>query len=300
MPTWNEINKEIDGDGTLDACDRIRQKYLKLLSTKVNRPIIAYYSGFLQKRLPDGRYHPEAAVSDNDLNGLMSSIHGLPCDKGLDLILHTPGGDIEAGRAFVEYLYKMFGKNIRVIVPQIAMSVGTMIACAACEIVLGNQSCLGPTDPQVGGIAAMGVLAEIDRAIEEIKTEPLKQILWTQVFSKYPPAFISNCERAIAATKTMVADWLQKGMLSDAANPRDAADAAVKHLMDYGGTSAHAHHFLIDKCKAIGLKILALESDEELQDAVLSVHHAFMATFGREKVIKIVENSIGNIWAVSA
>src|SRR4051794_25183644 len=120
----------------------------------------------------------------------MAVVHNVPRDRGLDLVLHTPGGGIEAARAIVEYLYKMFGKDIRVIVPHMAMSAGTMIACASSEILLGKHSCSGPTDPQVKGHPAMGVLAEVDRAIKEMKVEPLKQIVWQQVFAKYPPAFI--------------------------------------------------------------------------------------------------------------
>lgn len=300
MPTWNQINAEIDALAQANACDDVRRKYLRELSALRQRPVIAYYSGFLQKKLPDGRFHPEAAISDHDMNGLMAVVHGLPRDKGLDLILHTPGGDIEATRALVEYLYKMFGTTISAIVPHIAMSAGTMIACGAKEIIMGKQSCLGPTDPHVNGLAAIGVLAEVDRAIQEIKAEPLRQIIWQQVFGKYPPAFILNCERAVAGARVMVKEWLKQNMLSSNSNPENAAEETIKQLMDYGGTSGHNHHFLLDKCKAMGLCIVELEGDQSLQDAVLSVHHAFMATFTRSNSIKIVENSMAATWVVGA
>ncbi len=243
--------------------------------------------------------HPEAFISDNDLNGFMAVIHGLDRKKGLDLILHTPGGDIEATRSIVEYLYKMFGKNIGSIVPHMAMSAGTMIACATKKVSLAKHSCLGPTDPHINGLPAMGVLAEVDRAIQEIKAEPLKQIIWQQVFAKYPPAFILNCERSIEGSRSMVKAWLQSGMLSDHDNPEQAAEATVGQLMNYGGTSGHNQHFLIDKCKEIGLKIIEIEHNQEFQEAVLSVHHAYMASFARTKSIKIIENCDGGTWAVA-
>ncbi len=63
------------------------------------------------------------------------------------MILHTPGGDIAATESIVDYLYCMFDKDIRVIVPQISMSAGTMIALASKEIVMGKHSNLGPIDP---------------------------------------------------------------------------------------------------------------------------------------------------------
>lgn len=299
MPTWNQISSEINGPTAPDACHAVRQKYLKALSAKVGRPVIAYYSGWLQKRMPDGRFHPESAVTDNDMNGFMAAAHGLDHSSGLDIVLHTPGGEIEAGRSIVEYLYKMFGRKLNVIVPQMAMSVGTMMACAANSVAMGKHSCLGPTDPQINGIAAMGVLAEVDRAIEEMKKEPLKQIVWQQVFNKYPPAFILNCERAVSATRSMVKDWLQLGMLRGEGDPAQAALDVVQHLMDYGGTSAHNHHFLIDKCKGIGLKIVDIEDDQDFQEVVLSVHHSFVATFTHTPLIKVIENSNGSCWGVA-
>lgn len=304
MPTWNDINTEIETlaasvPDPAKACDQVRSKYLGQLETKLTRPVIAYYSGFLQKRKSDGRFHPECAISDNDMNGFMATIHGLPRDRGLELILHTPGGEIEAARGIVEYLHKMFGRNVRVTVPQLAMSAGTMIACAADTITMAKHACLGPTDPHINGMPAMGVTNEIERAIEEIKKEPEKRLLWQQVFAKYPPGFIGNCERSIDGARTMVGDWLKQGMLKNESDPEAATQEAVRQLMDYTNTSGHNHHFMIDKCRAIGLKVVALEADQELQELVLSVHHAFMATFARTTAIKII-NSPMQSWVVSA
>lgn len=299
MPTWNEINEEIRLDGGSDVCDRLRLKYLKKLEDKVNRTVIAYYSGFLQKKLPDGRSHPETAISDLDMNGLMAVVHNVDRTRGLDLIIHTPGGGTEATRAFVEYLYKMFGTDIRAIVPHMAMSAGTMVACACKTILMGKHSCLGPTDPQVRGLPAMGVLAEVDQAIIEIKKEPLKQLVYSQVFSKYAPAFILDCERSVAGSREMVATWLANNMFRNNENAKNAADAAVNSLMDYKGTTEHAHHFLIDKCRAIGLNVEQIEEDQDLQEAILSVHHSFIASFAQTNAIKIIQNANGANWIVS-
>lgn len=297
MPTWNDINAEITQLGLPNACDVVRTKYLHQLEGRVGRTVIAYYSGFLQKRSPDGRSHPESAITDLDMNGFMAVVHNIPRDRGLDLILHTPGGGTEATRSLVEYLYKMFGRDIRAIVPHMAMSAGTMIACACREVLMGKHSCLGPTDPQVKGYPAMGVLAEVEQAIVEIKKEPLKQFVYQQVFAKYPPAFISDCERSIQGSHDMVAEWLAGNMLSCEADPEASAKATIDQLMDYRGTTDHAHHFLIDKCQSMGLKVVAIEDDQELQEDILSVHHAFIASFARTNAIKIIQNAAGATWS---
>jgi ClpP class serine protease len=72
----------------------------------------------------------------------------------------------------------MFDVNIRAIIPQIAMSAGTMIACACREILMGKQSSLGPIDPQIGGLAAHGVIEEFTNAQKEVLKNQVLGILW--------------------------------------------------------------------------------------------------------------------------
>lgn len=300
MPTWNQVNNEIINLNSQNSCDPVRLQYLRNLSQYTGRSVIAYYSGWLQKRDGSGASHQECAITDLDMNGFMSVVHNLDRSKGLDLILHTPGGGIEATRAIVEYLYQMFGKDIRVIVPHMAMSAGAMISCSAKEIYMAKHSCLGPTDPQVRGLPAMGVISEVEKALEEIKEDPLRQFVYQPVFAKYVPAFLTDCQRAIGHTRQMVQEWLKGNMFSGDDNPEFNASKAIEGLMDYEGTSGHDHHFLRNKCKEIGLKVLNIEDDQDFQEHVLSVHHAFTATFALTTCIKLIENSDGANWIVNA
>lgn len=296
MPTWNEISKELRLQGGDQAADEVRKKYMANYEKVSGRPAIAYYSGFLSKADRDGRVHAQCMINDLDMNGFMAVIHGMDQDRGLDLFIHTPGGGIEATRGIVEYLFKIFGYDLRAVVPQQAMSAGTMIACATKEIFLGKHSCLGPTDPQIRGFAAMGILAEVDRAIQEIKEDQTKLVLWQQVFNKYPPAFISDCERSVEGARKMVGDWLSRNMFSSCP---EKSEGVVAGLMNYNETTEHGHHFLIDKCAEIGLQVKQIEADQAFQEAALSVHHAFMASFEATSALKIIDNSRGSTWSVN-
>ena len=165
MPNWTELLREIQVTG--GTHDVVRRKYLSKLYRLTGRNVIAYYSGWLQKPGVRG-----IEVNDADKNGFMNVVHGLDRTKGLDLLLHTPGGDTAATESLVDYLRAMFGMDIRAIVPQIALSAGTMIACACKEILMGKQSSLGPIDPQIGGIPAHGIVEEFKRAITAAQATP--------------------------------------------------------------------------------------------------------------------------------
>ena len=277
----------------VDALDFIRRKYLKELHSKTNRNIIAYYSGWLQyPNINIGN----AYICDDDKNGFMATIHGVDRSKGMDLILHTPGGDIAATESIVNYLMKMFGKDIRIIIPQIAMSAGTMIACSGKEIIMGKQSNMGPIDPQYGGIPCHGVIAEFNRALKEIKNDPLSIPIWQTVVSKYHPTFIGECQNAIEWSRDIVISWLESNMLSGQPDAKQKASSVVDKLGSHDDTKTHARHIHMEEALDFGLNIKSLEKDfsQDFQDIVLTVHHAYMHTFANSKSIRIIENHLGN------
>ena len=96
MPNIMDLRKE-EGD----SIDHLL-KYLEKLHTIRNRNIIVYYSGWLTNsdELPLG-------IDDNDINGFMAMNHNLNFNEGLDLILHTPGGDVAATESIINYFYNL-------------------------------------------------------------------------------------------------------------------------------------------------------------------------------------------------
>jgi hypothetical protein len=73
---------------------------------------------------------------------------------------------------------------------------------------MGNQSNLGPIDPQVNGLPAYDVLSEFDRAVKDSK-DPGAALMWQTIIGKYHPTFLSSCEHAIALSKEIVQKWLE-------------------------------------------------------------------------------------------
>lgn len=65
-------------------------------------------------------------------------------------------------------------------------------------------------------------------------------------------------------------------------------------------SKTHSRHFDRDKCKAAGLDVIDLETNNELQDIVLSIHHCCMILAEKTPVIKVVENNIGGCYVRNA
>ncbi len=150
--------------------------------------------------------------------------------KGLDLILHTPGGEVGATESIVHYLRQIFGIDIRVTVPQIAMSGGTMMACSSKEILMGKQSSSGPIDPQHCGVSAQGVLSEFKKAQDDVKQDKTTAALWHSIISKYTPTLIGECQNAVKWFEGITREWLKDGMLKDEPKPIPILDKIMSTI----------------------------------------------------------------------
>lgn len=288
MPNWNEVLDEIRGVSANNPLDTVRKSYLKLLSKHRNRNVIAYYSGWLSQK---GTF--QYGITDKDKNALMAAIQQLDRKKGLDLILHTPGGDIAATESIIHYLTKMFQNNIVAFVPQLAMSGGTMIACSCKEIYMGKQSNLGPIDPQLNGMPAHGIIKEFETAVKECKEDPNKIPFWQTIIGKYHPTFIGECQNAIKLADELVEKQLKEIMFKGDKEASKKAKKITSCLNEHEQSKTHSRHIHVDEAKSYGLKIIDLEKDQKLQDLVLTVHHCYMHSFDNSSAIKIIENHAG-------
>lgn len=289
MPNWSDILHEIQVTSSQPGpLDVVRRKYLKKFSQLRKRNVITYYSGWLQK--PN---FGNTEIDDNDKNGFMNAVHGMERSKGLDLILHTPGGQVAAVESLVSYLRVMFDDDIIAFVPQLAMSAGTMMACACREIVMGKQSNLGPIDPQFNGIAAAGVIQEFFTAKEEVLENAAAAPFWKIILGKYPPSFVLECLNAMNWSTELVTGWLTGCMLKGDSDAAAKATQIADKLSDYNNNKSHGRHLDMQACKDLGLKIITLEENQKLQEALLSVHHTYMHTFSGSPAVKIIENQKG-------
>lgn len=301
MPSWGQILNEVNVTlqrGERNAFDVVRQKYIRELQAKTGRNLIVYAS-----KWTSGDAQPNlVSINDEDVHAFMEAISGLKGDN-LDLMLHTGGGSAEATDAIVSYLRQKF-KHIRVIIPQAAMSAGTMLACAADELIMGKHSSIGPIDPQfilntptgVQAVPAHAILEQFEKAQKDIADNPKLLNSWLPMLGQYGPALIIRCKNQIQFSKQTVESWLNNYMLKG--DPTTSAKIA-DYLSNHDNFKTHGKHINIIEAKKLGFKVTDLEADQDLQDKILSAFHATMITLNTAAV-KIICNHNGNAYVKQA
>ena len=99
-------------------------------------------------------------IDIHDSEEVLRAIHLTDKDVPIDMVLHTPGGLVLASLQIARAMARHPGK-VTVFVPHYAMSGGTLIALAADEIVMSEDSVLGPVDPQLGQFPAASLLRAV-------------------------------------------------------------------------------------------------------------------------------------------
>ena len=300
MAAWNELLIEAKSAGSVH--DIMRRRYLRLLSAYTKRNTIIYYSGWLQKPelLREKAIGPGLGITDADKNGFMSAIYRMVPEKGLDLILHTPGGDMAATESLIDYLRAKF-TDIRAIVPQIAMSGGTIMALSCSQIIMGKGSSIGPIDPQFGPMSATSLLSEFERIRSEIQKDPSNALLWEPVLRKLDPGFITDCENALTWSAKMAERYLKSGMFKGERKASEKVQRIISHLTENKKTLMHGRHIGLAEAKTIfGKHVVELENDQRLQDLVLSVHHCTIITLQSTAAYKLIENDKGRAFVLIA
>lgn len=306
MPSWGDIGVEINntpvstaGVGSLDI---VRRKYLATVHALTGRAVISYSTRWTMV----GPASPGSlTISSGDVHAFMEAVHGLS-GRELDLIIHSPGGSAEAADAIVSYLRSKFD-HIRVFVPHMAMSAATMICCAANEIFMGKHSFIGPIDPQITlqtglgfrQVAAQAIIDQFAQAVQECN-DPTKVRAWLPMLAQYGPDLLVTCSNANNLSKSLVKDWLEKYMFAGQSDASQKASDISEWMADHNQFKTHGKPISSDLARSHGMKIVDLESDQLLQDAILSCYHALSYSFARApQVTKIVENHLGKAFIES-
>ena len=274
---------------------RIRRECMDLLHKNTGNSVILYASSWLQNNYSAANM----SINPRDIKSFMDASYGL-WNTNLDLILHSPGGSNQITKDIVSYLRSRFQK-IRVIVPDHALSVATTIACAADQIVMGEHSFLSPTDSQVSITTQQGtelVLAqairdEFDRAKAERRDKKDKHA-WMSMIDKYHPGLSKDLRQAFELSRELMTTKLIN-YFESYSDKKDEAERKAEGFSDHEIARINDRRVSRKDLEALGMNIMHLEDDQELQEFSMSVFRATTLMFKASNISKVVENHEGYI-----
>jgi membrane-bound ClpP family serine protease len=183
---------------------------------------------------------PDNLIDSTDLDRVFIALSELNPDRNKDvmLILLSRGGSIEPAYQISKLCKSYAAGRFVAVVPRHAKSAATLIAIGADEIHMGPLGQLGPIDPQLGGLPALGVSQALRTMASVAQEFPGS----SEMFARYLRMVltveqIGYCDR-ISESAVQYAERL----LSSKSNLPKAPEAVAKDLVH----EYKDHGFVID------------------------------------------------------
>lgn len=143
-------------------------------------------------------------------------LNGNPRER-LIVFLNTPGGSAETVEKLVEII-RFHYSEVFFVVPDEAMSAGTIFCMSGDRIYMDYTSSLGPIDPQIHNgkdwVPALGYLDQVERMIKKSAAGQLTDAELI-IFQTQDLAMLSRFEQAKNLTITLLKKWLVEFKFKD-------------------------------------------------------------------------------------
>jgi hypothetical protein len=254
--------------------------------------------------------HPASGLTPSDIVPLGDALASLGQVDRLDVLLHTPGGSGDMAEKFVEMCRRHCRGELRVIVPNMAKSAGTLIALGCDAILMGYCSELGPIDPQIQVV--VGNRPQWVSAWTFIRTRDLLQqkaqdaiargenpVVYLQQLAAVDPVFVTHCEHLMTFARQLVRKFIF-GRVQD----QQVAAEQTKQVVDFlGNVEEHITHGrlilareLRDKCGSV-LNVIELPEEDAFWQLLweLYVRCEVFLKVGQQPKAKLIETADASI-----
>lgn len=137
--------------------------------------------------------------------------------KRLVIVINSPGGSAETVEKLV-HIIRYHYEEVYFIIPDEAMSAGTIFALSGDKIFMDYTSSLGPIDPQVHNgkewVPALGYLDQVEKMIQK-SSDGLLTDAELVILQNLDLAMLSRYEQAKNLTITLLKEWLVQYKFSD-------------------------------------------------------------------------------------
>jgi len=264
-----------------------RQAAISAIEEKTERTLIIYEANLRSDH---------SSLEEEDIQPFGDLLARIDQGAKIDLLLHSPGGNIEAAEKII-YMCRKVASEFRLVVPEYAKSAATLIALASDAVIMGLTSELGPIDAQITGPGPGGALFQTSAQSFIDKFEMIKkEVDETQVLSPvYFPlleslnlGFLQMCQTLMERSEQFAAKWLKKHMLKD---DHSKAEALAKDLCDVKKWLSHGVVIDAEEARNLGVNVIELTQDDALWKMIWYLHCCYGVLFTQQPVVKIFESA---------
>lgn len=220
-------------------------------------------------------------------------------DKSISIVLRTPGGSAETVERFVDVLRHHYD-TLNFVVPDMAMSAGTIFCMSGDKIYMDYSSALGPIDPQVmapdgmGYVAALGYLDKVGEIVAKPALKPGDVVLLKSIDLGKLALFEQARNLSIDLLKTWLVeykfkDWTQHRTTNPGAPvTREQKEERAKEIADtlanHKKWFSHGRSLNISRLKELRLEIDDYSSDSDLRGAIRTYNDLLTAYTDRMSI----------------
>lgn len=181
----------------------------------------------------------ETQLVRSDADSIYKSITRFPQRRDILLCLYSRGGSIGAGYLIAKLCKEYSDSRFVVTVPRSAKSAATLICCGADELHMGSLSELGPIDPQIDRLPALGLKQAVEHLADLAARYPAASEMFAAYLSKTLALDKLGYYERVAESAVQYAERL---LSKSAMNLPTSANSIAHHLVyDYKD-----HGFVID------------------------------------------------------
>ena len=212
--------------------------------------------------------------------------------KKLVVVLTTTGGYIDVVKRIVETLRHHY-KVVDFVVPNYALSAGTVLAMSGDAIHMNYYSRLGPIDPQLEtergrAVSALGYLAQWERLIVKAKSGELTTAEAQLMIDGFDQAELYHIEQARELSVALLKEWLVKYKFKNWRRTKtreirvtsrmraNRAEEIARELNDTEKWHSHGHGISMEILRRdLGLVIDDFDDDPDTGSKIKDYHGLF-------------------------
>lgn len=192
--------------------------------------------------------------------------------SGLFVVLDTVGGVVEVVERIVRVLRRHYSE-VRFVIPDRAMSAGTVLAMSGDDILMDYHSCLGPIDPQVQRedrlVPALSYLSQYESLIEKSLAEDLSTAELV-LLQKLDLAELHQFELARDLSIDLLRSWLARYKFKDWVTTETQGVPVTREMKeeraDWIARKLNDHHRWLTHGRGIDMHTLQEELKLKIQD----------------------------------